>query len=191
MARQSLDEIKKEISTEDTKFKLLSEKIKSAEDELTAMSETLAQTPDSTSIILDTMNKGSEIIKSINTTLEEWAKTYGTDSPPSLNFTNDLVYSISHNASAISSSNEFSLLKSWAQSNLIAALLILYLTYIITMILFGDFLIDRYNLKEKHTLLARFIKYRGILKNASLVVYITLLYITIIAVIIFNIIPFI
>ena len=130
MARQSLDEINKEISTEDTKFKLLSEKIKSAEDELTAMSETLAQTPDSTSIILDTMNKGSEIIKSINTTLEEWAKTYGsgTDSPPSLNFTNDLVYSISHNASAISSSNEFSLLKSWAQSNLIAALLILYLT---------------------------------------------------------------
>ena len=72
-----------------------------------------------------------------------------------------------------------------------AYLLLLLCMITITNILFGDYLIEKYKLNEKHYILSKFLRFRGTFKKYSLAMNLLLVYSVLIAMLIYNTLPFI
>ena len=87
--------------------------------------------------------------------------------------------------------NELTLLQHWSFINLIGFWVILLCLLTITNIMIGDQLIEKYKLNEKHPILTKLLKYRGILKRNSLIFNFLWIYFMIIILLIFNLLPFI
>ena len=70
-------------------------------------------------------------------------------------------------------------------------LLVLLCMITITNLLLGDYLIEKYKLNEKHYILSKLLRFRGIFKKYSLAMNLLFVYLVLIAMLIYNTLPFI